>query len=340
MENKTPKILLIHTAFIGDLVLTTPLIKEIKKHLPDACLTILVIPKVSNIMEVNPHIDEIIIYDKKGKDSGLRGFFKVLKRIKKNKFDICLVPHRSIKSALISVFSSAAKRIGFDTSAGFFLFTHKVKYNKNIHEIDRNLSLLQPLNITVSNSSPEIYTDKKDQSKIQYYLKNHNIDKSNKNIAVAPGSVWPTKRWPIEYYKQLIDQLSNDFTLFIIGGKSDSYISAHIPLRSNIIDLIGKLSIRESAELLRHCDLIICNDSAPLHLASAVKTPIIAIFGPTVREFGFYPYLVDYKILELDLDCRPCGLHGGVKCPINTHECMLGISVRKVYYETYKMINK
>ena len=141
---------------------------------------------------------------------------------------------------------------------------------------------------------------------------------------MAPGSVWETKKWPERYFKELL-QKSSDYSIYLIGGADDFNLCQRLINESNhpnMINCAGKISILESCALIKEMNLVLCNDSAPLHMANAVKTDVFAFFGPTVKKFGCYPYRKNDKILEIDLDCRPCAKHGGNKCPLNHHNCM------------------
>ena len=323
------KILIIQTAYAGDVILTTPLIRAAKLGFPTAEIYFLAMPTTANVLENNPNLFRILLYDKRNTDSGVLGFFRLLKKLKKQQFDLVLVPHRSLRSALLALGSGAPIRIGFDKSAGSFLFTRKVHYRKDIHEVDRNLSLLEIFNIKLKDRSPEIFPDQNDFNIVKQLLK----ESSSELIAAAPGSVWPTKRWPKESFAQLCGQFLKDGkTVVLVGGKDDRNLCEEIAYtgESNVVNLAGLLTLRQSAELLQRCRVVVTNDSAPMHLAAAVGTPTVAIFGPTIPGFGFYPYRSNSKVVEKALSCRPCGIHGGNKCPIGTHECMVEISAAEV----------
>jgi len=320
------KILIIQTAFPGDVILTLPLLQVLKRELPDSNIDFICIPKTAEILEGNPLINELIVYDKK--KSGIKGFSKLIRKLRKAKYDILISPHRSFRSSLISYFSDARKKISFDKSALSFLYNERVKYEQGMHEIQRNLSLLKPVGISEKNIlPPELFISNAIKTKISEYLKAKNIHPENKFICIAPGSVWYTKRYPKEKFTELCDLLlEKDFKIFLTGGIADKSISEFIlknTINKNVIDTTGEFSFKESAELISRAELLITNDSAPLHLANAVGTKVFAIFGATIPAFGFYPYGKDDKIFETDgLKCRPCSIHGGNECPVRTFECM------------------
>jgi heptosyltransferase-2 len=320
------KILIIQTAFPGDVILTLPLLQVLKRELPDSNIDFICIPKTAEILEGNPLINELIVYDKK--KSGIKGFSELIRKLRKAKYDILISPHRSFRSSLISYFSDARKKISFDKSAMSILYNERVKYEQGMHEIQRNLSLLKPVGISEKNIlPPELFISNAIKTKISEYLQAKNIQPENKFICIAPGSVWYTKRYPKEKFTELCDLLlEKDFKIFLTGGIADKSISEFIlknTINKNVIDTTGEFSFKESAELISRAELLITNDSAPLHLANAVGTKVFAIFGATIPAFGFYPYGKEDKIFETDgLKCRPCSIHGGNECPVRTFECM------------------
>jgi heptosyltransferase II len=320
------KFLIIQTAFIGDVVLTLPLIQVIKKNYPDAEIDFLCIPSTSLLLKNNPYINEVIIYDKKR--SGLKGLSGVIKKIRSKKYDYLITPHRSYRTAMIVKMSKAGKTISFDRSAGPFMYSNRVKYEKGLHEIQRNLKLLSPLGIFENKIiKPELFPGREEKLKINEVLLENKITEPGRILTIAPGSIWFTKRFPAEKFIKLCDLLSTeDVKIFLIGSEKDVKIGNDIKSKTsneNIIDLTGKLSILESAELIGRSFATITNDSAPLHIANAMGTKVIALFGSTIPEFGFYPYGENDRVFEVKgLPCRPCTDHGRHKCPIGSFVCM------------------
>ncbi len=326
------RILIIQTAFLGDVILTLPLVQVLKQNLHDSKIDFLCIPSTAVLFKHNPLISKLIIYNKRGGDS-----FRRIKKEVKHKYDIVISPHRSVRSSLIAYFSKARKRISFDKSSFNFFFTDKVRYVSGIHEIQRNLSLLRPLGIDESNIvKPELFLDIDERSKIANMFTDEKINKSDDLVAIAPGSVWFTKRYPKEKFAELLNLLKNtNSKIFLIGGEADSELGKFLISNyenKNIINTIGKLSILESAELIQRCRVLLTNDSAPLHIANSVGTKVISLFGATIPQFGFFPYGENDIILETEgLACRPCTIHGGKTCPINTFICMHNIKEQTIY---------
>lgn len=330
---KNPKILIIQTAFIGDVILTTPLIEVLKKKYPDAIIDFITIPKSKNLLETNPHIRNLIIYDKREKDRGIRGIFKFSKFISSEKYTICITPHRSLRSAILTRSSGATLRIGFDLTAWKGAFTHLVFYKTDIHEIERNLSLLNTLGIKSDRIPPVLYADNEDVVHVNKVLNDAGIKNNSTPLALAPGSIWPTKRWPEEYFEKLCQIIAQKAgNIVLIGGEDDRPLCERISHTSEAATSVaGKLSLRQTYHLLKSCSALLTNDSAPLHLGQAAGISVYAIFGPTVPSFGFAPFGEhSYVIEQKELNCRPCGIHGGKKCPTKTFDCMLRLKPEMV----------
>lgn len=314
------KILIIQTAFIGDVILVTPLINAVYKLFPDAKIDVMVTPQTSNILDNNPKINSLILFDKKKNKFG--SFFEVLKKIKFNKYDISFSPHSSITTAFLMYFGNIPIRVGFDRWVARYLLTVKIPHLENVHKIQKNLFLLSKFSDKKFSMQTELFPSNKMIKKAENILAD--LRKSTKNIiSIAPGSNWFTKRWPEVYYKDLVEKLSDlNYGIVFIGSKKEKELCEEIKLRNNSINLAGQLSLLESAAVIKLCDLMICNDSGALHLADAMQTDVLAFFGPTVKSIGYYPFRESDKVLEVDLECRPCSSHGTNACPLGHHNCM------------------
>lgn len=336
---KIEKILIVQTAFIGDVILTLPLLQVLRRNFPNSKIDFMLIPRTAELLKNHPDVDEVIIFDKKGKDRGLRGLIRILKLIFAKNYDVAFIPHRSFRSAVIPFLAGIKTRIGFDKSAFSFLYTHVVSY-RSIHEVERNLSLLEPIGINVNSKEfPNLFPSDDDRNYIDKIL----VDVNPNLIGIAPGSIWATKRWLKERFAELIRLLINDgFAIVLIGGMEDIKLCEEIKRDSglkNVYNFCGKLSLLQSAELIRRCVVLISNDSAPMHIAVAMRTPVVAIFGPTVPEFGFYPYGDRDKIVQVEnLYCRPCGIHGGKRCPEGHFKCMRLIEAKAVYEKVKDLV--
>lgn len=332
------KILIIQTAFLGDVILSLPLVQVLKDKMPDCLIDYLCIPKTQEILRNNPFIDNIILYDKHSEDKGLHGLKKITNEIKKNEYDVIISVQRFLRSTLIANRSGAKKTISYDSSTLSFLYTDKVEYKRK-HEILRVLDLLSPLGINdLPLIKPELFPSEKDKDEVRRIFKGLGVSGKKDLICIAPGSVWFTKRFPKDKFVMLLDMMDCEkVKVALIGGRDDEKLCDYIISKTNhneVYNFAGKLSILQSAELIKNSALLITNDSAPMHLANAVSTKAIALFGSTTTDFGFSPIGKTDKVLEISgLKCRPCSNHGRQECPIHTFDCMNNISEKDIYEE-------
>ena len=329
-------ILIIHTAFIGDIVLSTALVSKVKEKYPDSNIYYLTTPLGKEILKNNPKIKEVIVYDKKGKDKGIAAFISFVRKIRKLKIDVCLTPHRYLRSSILSLLSGASIRVGYDIASLAFVYNKKIKYDKTKHEVEKLLSFIDD---NTKRYKLEMYPSEKDKIKIDTLLKK--LSNNKKIILIAPGSKWFTKKWPEEYFRILIQNLvkRDDLLIVITGGKEEKEIELN--LDSKVLDLRGEITLLELAELTKRAVLVVSNDSAPIHITSAFPgTRIIGIFGPTVKEFGFFPWSKNSKVFEINgLYCRPCAIHGGNFCPEKHFRCMREITPDLIENEIYNYIS-
>ena len=308
---------MIQTAFLGDVIMSTPIFKAIKSIWPEALVDVLAIPETASVLKNNPHIHHIYKFDKRKQINKYKSILPLIYRLSKNNYDIAFSIQSSFTSSLIMYLAGIKNRIGYSRQK---LLTKKVQVDRKLHIRDRVLLLIKDFSNQKNDNETLVYPSSEDIKKAKSLI----AGSQKKKIALAPGSVWETKKWPERYFKELI-QKSSDYSIYLIGGDDDFNLCQRLINESNhpnMINCAGKISILESCALIKEMNLVLCNDSAPLHMANAVKTDVFAFFGPTVKKFGCYPYRKNDKILEIDLDCRPCAKHGGNKCPLNHHNCM------------------
>jgi heptosyltransferase-2 len=326
-------ILIVQTAFIGDVILITPLIRETKKLFPDAIIDVLVTKGNQAILSHNPYVNEIITIDKKV----IKDYFRVLLYLRKKKYDLAITPHRSPRTLSLLLLAGIKERIGFNQDKFKYLLTKNFKHPKGVHKAEKNLKLLTPyVDYTTLDWTSELYFTNKEKNKSQKFIR------EGINIALAPGSVWNTKRWSAGYYSTLCRLLSKqDIKLIFIGSKGEYDLCAKIAQDAGVEveNSCGKLSITESAALISQCNALICNDSGALHIANAVNTQVFAFFGPTVQRYGYYPYRENDILFETELECRPCGMHGHKKCPLEHHDCMKKLVPEQVFNTIIKHLN-
>lgn len=341
------KILLVQTGFLGDLILSTPVLQNLKEWFPEATITVLTTPLAAPLVQYHPQVASCLVYDKRGKDSGLRGLFKVAKQLREMRFDIAISLHKSYRTALLLRFSGTPRRIGYAEARLPFLYTDLAKRTGPAHEVQRNLTILS----AVAPYAPQAnLADLKEPMHIE--IPSDAREEATRLLApcadrlpigIAPGSVWATKRWTVEGYAETAKGLyEQGFAVVILGGKDDSAIAERIVELSGVPcnNLVGVCSLITSAAVISRLRLLITNDSSPLHMASACGTPLVAIFCATVPEFGYGPWHVPAEVVGVTgLHCRPCGRHGGQTCPTGTHACQKELSARDVLAATRRVID-
>jgi heptosyltransferase-2 len=321
MGKKRLKIAVIQTAFPGDVILSTPIFTALIDKYRNCIITAVVRPESEIILRNNPHIDNIIVYDKYDNDKGLRGIIRISRKLRGN--DQAIIIQRHLRSALISFLAGIKKRIGYDNAGCRSLYTVKIPYSKNKHEVERVLDLISVDNNEKS-YKPNISIDQKTISETDNLLEQ--ITGKSKFAVLCPGSVWPTKRYP--YYDQLAQLIKDEFDIpiLLIGGKDDFNLFEEIRKKADIPikNIAGKTNLLQSAEIISRAKFVVANDSAPAHIAAAVGTPVVAIFGPTTEKFGFGPYSEKSMVIDIGmLDCRPCSNHGSETCPEIHFKCMM-----------------
>jgi heptosyltransferase-2 len=320
--------LVIQTSFLGDMVLTTPLIAELARRGP---VDVVATPASAPLLANNPDVREVIVYDKRGADAGVRGFWRIARALKRRAATAYL-GQGSMRSAALALAARIPRRVGFDTSAGRVLYTERVPNRDGVHHAKRLWLLAgvpgEPARETLR---PRLFPGTIERQAVDDLLAPFG-DAGIPFVALAPGSVWATKRWP--FYAALAQQISSVARLVVIGSKDDTVLAraiAEAAPSNRVIDATGRLSLLASAELIGRAAAIVTNDSAPLHLASAMGTPTVAIFGPTIPAFGFGPLAAQAAVVEHDeLACRPCDRHGPQRCPLSHWRCMRELSPERV----------
>jgi heptosyltransferase-2 len=315
--------LVIQTAFLGDVVLTTPLLTALaERHGP---VDVVVTPGAAPLLEGHPAVREVIRYDKKGRDRGLAGLRRLGAVLRAGRYRRAYLPHRSWRSAALALLARVPERTGFADSAAAITYTTRVPRPRGGHEVERLLALAgRP-----ADPAPPVSLGlgAGDEAGAARWLAERGVPAGF--TAVAPGSIWGTKRWP--YYAALAALI--DGPIVVVGGREDAGLAAEIVAAApgRAWSAAGELSLRQAAALIRRARALVTNDSAPLHLASAVDTPTVAIYGPTVPEQGFGPRASGSLALgHSGLDCRPCSAHGPRICPLGHHRCMRELAAEAV----------
>lgn len=315
--------LVIQTAFLGDVVLTTPLLTALaEKFGPvDAVVT----PGAAGLIEGHPAVREVIRYDKKDRDAGLAGLRRLGGELRRRRYARVYLPHRSWRSAALALLARVPERTGFADSPAAITYTTRVTRVPTGHEVERLLALAGRRTRAAPPVSLALTAE--DEAAADRWLAERGIAPGF--TAIAPGSIWGTKRWPC--YPALAVALEGP--LVVVGGGDDVALADEVVAAApgRAWSAAGALSLRVSAALIGRARILVTNDSAPLHLATAVGTPLVAIFGPTVPEQGFGPRGSRSLALgHAGLACRPCSAHGPQVCPLGHHRCMRELPVETV----------
>lgn len=319
------KVLIIQTAYIGDVILTTPLIETIKANHPNCQIDFLLKKGNEQLVDNHPLLTNIYVFNKSRKISS---FIDIIVRIRKEKYDFVINLQRYTSSGLIAGFSAGKKIIGFKKNPMSFLFDEKLKHEiaNGEHEVDRNLSLIQS-HCKVLTRRPKLYPNSDDFSKVEKFAQ-------KPFICLAPASVWKTKQAPIEKWIEIVRIAARNYRIYLVGSSTDYDLCDEIIHKSNsneVENLCGKLKLMETAALFAHAQRVFVNDSGPLHIASALNTPVSALFCSTIPEFGFGPLSDINEIIEVkNLECRPCGLHGHEICPKGHFNCGNKLDLEKI----------
>jgi heptosyltransferase-2 len=315
------KILIIQTAFIGDVVLATALIEKLHEYFPDAAIDFLVRKGNEGLLTNHPFLHEVLIWDKKTNKQ--KNLLKILGEIRRRKYDRVINVQRFAATGVLTAFSGAKQTIGFDKNPFSFLFNKRIKHQianpgQSLHETERNQLLIAELTDSKA-SKPRLYPSVADVEFVKAYIR-------PPFITISPASVWFTKQYPAEKWISFLQDVPREINVFLLGAPSDiplcEKIAAELP-KEGIMILAGKLSFLQSAALMKEALMNYVNDSAPLHFASAVNAPVTAIYCSTIPAFGFGPLSDKSLIVEIlnPLSCRPCGLHGYKACPLGHFKC-------------------
>jgi len=329
------RILVVQTAFLGDVVLTTPLLQALRLKYPEAHLALLTTPAGTEILRGFPALDEIISFDKRQREQGIQATLRLAQKLGRLGFDLAVCPHRSARTALIVTLARIKRRIGFADSALPWLYHATVVRDPGRHEVWRNLQLLHPLSGPPAGFKPGLGLGSPRTTALrEAEWERLGLSGNGLKVGLCPGSVWPTKRWMARGYAQLADLLNKRLRakVFLLGATEDAPAVAEVEALCErpVVNLAGRTTLPELIGVIDRLHLLVANDSAPVHIASARQVPVVAIFGPTVPAQGFAPFQERCSVVELRLECRPCGSHGPRTCPLGHFRCMQDIHAEQV----------
>ncbi len=323
------RVIIVQTAFLGDVILTLPLCAAVRKQFPHSQIIMVTTPAASDMLRGLGIIDDVIAFDKRNAHKGIRQQHQLAGSLSSGEPTTVLVPHKSLRTALFVRSLQADRVVTYDDAITRWFASDVVPYPQHMHDAQRHLELLRPL-IEQGEDLPSI------ESLLPIPLSDTSgadlpwdASSSAPRIVLAPATVWPTKQWPVDRMRQLAGALVHEaMQVCVIGDSSVVGLLADV---EGVQDLCGRTTLSQAAAVIATADCVVANDSAPVHLASLQNVGVAAIFGPTVPEFGFSPLGARARVVQrVDLACRPCSAHGGSECPLGTHACMTGIDVETV----------
>jgi lipopolysaccharide heptosyltransferase II len=342
---KPEKILIIRLSSIGDIVLTTPVIRLLKQKYPASKIDFVIKKEFAEILIDHPDINRLWIYDSAQPSTKLRS---VKKEIGSENYDLVVDLHKNFRSYYLTMWNNAGRVIRYKKSViRRVLFVHlKLNFYQRIFPVYlRYIDCLRSLEIFDDRKGHDLFFSneikEKLKNKYQFFLTTPGMP----IIGIAPGAHHATKRWLPEHFASVIDYLTREkkSKVIIFGGKGDRPVVNLID-RDNtppVLNTTGELSLLESAAMINYCDLFLTNDSGLMHLASALKKKVVALFGSTTEEFGFFPYTTEHIVIQnRNLKCRPCSHVGKKQCPKKHFKCMKEITVEQVVRGIEKLFDK
>jgi heptosyltransferase-2 len=330
--NKPPqKVVVVQTAFIGDVVFTSPLVHAIKTTYPETSLTLLVRPSSAEVAECIPGVDRVLTFDKRGEESGPLGTWRAAKRIRREKYDLLISPHRSARTATLAWLTGIPLRVGYKNGLGRMAYHVAVPPDaEEVCSLTQDFGLLKKIGIEPAGTRLRLKGPEGKWPYIEEYFGRHGLTMQSKLVALCIGAYWPTKRWPHVYFASLGESLKErGYEPVLFGGPNERSIATQIEeaLKVPLVSCVGN-TLAESAALLEKCEMAVGGDSGLTHMARALGVPTVLIYGPTdprMHTFG-----EKTKVLTAKVKCRPCSRHGQRKCSERHHDCMRMVSPENV----------
>lgn len=333
-----------NTAFLGDAVLTLPLIRTLKASFPEAGIHYWVRGGLEGLFAAQPELEAVHGFDKRGSQKGFWAAVAQGRRLADMGYTLWISPHVSLRSAMMARWSSAKVRVGYNAPLyNRYAYTHTVSRRfGELEEVERVLELARPLGVEHFLTWPELALTSQAQDRARDVFEA--LGPKGPWLGVHPGSTWETKRWPPERMGRVAAwAAAKGSRVLVFGGPGEESLArevldaAHRELtpdpaaRARLENLAGRLDLPQLAAVLGRLDCYLSNDAGPMHLAWVQRTPVVAVFGPTVRSLGFYPRGEGAVVVEREEPCRPCGLHGGRTCPQGGHACMEAVTAEEVW---------
>jgi lipopolysaccharide heptosyltransferase II len=330
------RLLVAQTGFLGDVVLTTPLLATLRQHLSPSSLTVMTTPQAKPLLECHPVVNQVLVDAKRTDGHGPLGLWRMAQRLRRERFSLAVAPHKSFRTALLLMLAGIPQRIGFRQSPGWFLYHCTANRDPHRHEVERILCIMRAFGLEPEDCDrkPLVAYSQEAKTTADALLQEVGMDEHAPLFVVCPGSVWATKRWTVDGFAGLVQKLHQHYgRVLLCGGPDDAQVAQMVHARSGQcgINLVGRADLQTFMALVDRAQLVISNDSAPMHVAVARDVPVVAIFCATTPSLGYGPYSDRAVVVEKkDLFCRPCSRHGSPTCPRGTEDCMRQVTVADV----------
>ena len=343
MGDKYSKILIVEVNWLGDVLFSTPLIKAVRKKFKNAHIACMVVPEQKDALSGNPNVDEIIIYDEKGRHKGALGKMRLTANLRKKHFDLAVLLHRSFTRTLMMCMAGIPSRVGYITKKRQRFLTHPVEAaDTELHKVEYFLRIAESMGCDISDKDYEIFIEESHIKRVEEILAKSRIKTSDFLVVINPGGNWAPKRWSWENYAKLIDSITEKYQLKIIisGAAKDEKLAdrirSKVKEKESVVSLAGKTDLKELAALMKRANIVISGDSGPMHIAVSVKSNVLALFGPTSPELTGPYGSGHYVVIQNDIGCEtPC-----YELTCNDYKCMESIKVEDVLGTFDKMYNK
>ena len=328
-------ILLIRLSSLGDVVLTTPAIRAVRVHFPDAYIAMLVAKQSADVLRENPHLNEIITYDRLAKDKDTGEMLRVIRHLRERKFTTVIDLQRKLRTELLMYFSGATERVGKGR-----LCTVRVQEQGNKHATAHYFDLLHAVGIPAADQRLELFLAESERIDAAKRFETAGIRETALKVGLFPGAGWKLREWMPERFAAIGDRLVTQFNanVSVFGGPKEAELVQTVVdlMDAPAIPFAGNLQIRQLAACIEQCDLFLTNDTGPMHIAAAVGTPTVSLFGPG-NHIRFQPLGAMHQTLRHDVPCSPCKQFTD-KCKDNI--CMKGIAVDEVWQSISRTLEK
>lgn len=327
------KILLIRLSSLGDVVLATAAVEALARHLPEAEVQVLTKSAFREVFRNNPGIHRVLSWEQGG------GLLSWARHLRAGGFDRIVDLHGNLRTTLLRILTPGLRWCGYDKGAWARRLAVWLRRPDRLdarHVVDRYVGALGGgLGVPSTRYLPRVYPGQQDRDRVELLLREAGWNREIPLVAMAPGARWATKAWPPEHWSELVERCTEGSGAFplLVGGPEDVARCERILGNAAGISLAGKTDVLETAAAIGLARVLVTHDSAALHLGTAVRTPVVALFGPTVRGFGFFPLGPRDTTVEDSVACRPCSLHGADRCRRRHHRCLRDIAPERVYAE-------